>query len=59
MSWNIKVIRRSIKLTENLPPAMGELNSAGFLIEGAEREKNNLKSTPPAINQLSGHLGYE
>lgn len=31
MPWNIRVIHRSIKLMENVPPALGELNSAGFL----------------------------
>lgn len=39
MSWNIKVIHRSIKLTENVPPALGEVNSAGFLIGEAEEKK--------------------
>lgn len=46
MSWNIKVIHRSIKLTENVPLALGKLNSAGFLIgeSDSEKKKNKNKS---------------
>lgn len=39
MSWNIKVIHRSIKLTENVPLALGELNSAGFLMGESDSGK--------------------
>lgn len=47
MSWNIKVMHRSIKMTENIPPALGELNSSGFLIGEAERrKKKKIKKIP-------------
>lgn len=58
MPWNIRVIHRSIKLTENVPPALGELNSAGFIREKL-REEKKIKNTPHTINQPIGHLGYE
>lgn len=56
MPWNIRVIHRSIKLTENVPPALGELNSAGFLRAKLREEKKNWKNTPHTINQPIGHL---
>lgn len=43
MPWNIRVIHRSIKLTEDIPPALGELNSAGFLRAKLREEEKKIK----------------